>query len=84
MAQAAHRAHRAIPECRLAALRVHGAAREVDAHVGLTADDPGIVPRWDLDRIARPDVDLLAVVHAHVQPARDAVTEVVDLAAVAA
>src|SRR4051794_20468372 len=69
---------------RLVALREALRAGDVDADVGLIALDPGVVARWDLECVARADVQLGAVVHDDVHPARDAVAEMMRLATVGA
>src|SRR6266540_3282288 len=65
-------------------LRVLGATGEIDCHIGLVADHPTVVARRDPDHVARSNVELLTIVHLDVQPAGDAVAEVVYLAAVTA
>ena len=55
-------------------------AREFDRVPGILADDPHVVARGDLVGIARSDLELRAVLHAHPQAARQHVADVAVLA----
>jgi len=53
-------------------------SREVQDVHRLVADDPRVVPWRDVAHLERAELDLLAVVHAHPEPAREAHLAVVD------
>src|SRR5207302_11109528 len=65
----------------LVSVRVIDHSLKVDHHRGLVADDPSIVPRGQQRHVARPAVELGAVVHQDAQHPRDVVLEVRRFAA---
>src|SRR2546422_897679 len=56
-------------------------AEEVQRHVRLGAFDPAVVPRRDVEQIAGPEGESLAVVHHDAAPPRDDEPHVLDLTA---
>ena len=52
-----------------------------EGHGRFVTEDPGVVPRWDVEDVAGPDVKLGAVVHSEACRAGDAEADVVELAA---
>src|SRR5438270_2830688 len=63
-----------------ARLRVTLQTAEVEHHAGLLADDPGVVPRRHVKRLAWPELALAAVVHPQRHAAFQDVADVVYLA----
>src|SRR5437867_1289466 len=53
---------------------------EVDQHASLIADRPGIVSRWDRDRVTRAALAFASVIHDDVHPSGEHVPEVRRLA----
>src|SRR5437773_10819771 len=70
------------PRRRYSAFGVVGDALPVDHHARLVADDPRVVPRRAHHEIARPELELFAVVHADRHAAADEIPHVRRLAAV--
>src|SRR5438552_2305990 len=70
------------PRRRYSAFGVVGDALPVDHHARLVADDPRVVPRRTHHEIARPELELFAVVHANRHPAADEIPHVRRLAAI--
>src|SRR6266496_2165836 len=59
--------------------RVPLRAEEMQRHVGLRSLDPAIMPRGDVEQVARPERECLAVVHDDAAPPRDDEPHVLDL-----
>src|SRR6266704_2605798 len=59
--------------------RVPLRAEEMQRHVGLRSLDPAIMPRGDVEQVAGPERECLAVVHDDAAPPRDDEPHVLDL-----
>jgi hypothetical protein len=53
-------------------------ARDVQQVDRLVADDPGVMPRRDVEHVARLEHGLLAIVHPGAEPAREEHLNVMD------